>query len=223
MNGHVVDDMLLYHAHIYFSWSLLYEGTNANLWMSSNEWFRPHTSTTQDLSMRAHRHYAKVTSFYLRSLAKPVEHWLCFECCLAFLVLLIGLLTSEATFKRWCHLPPLHIHEDLSSRTTLFQVGGDDTGRPSVLSASWSSSRTTLKSDVTEAWKRRRKKETRLGRLALPPRNGRHYRPARRRRKTALSPCLRRHRRPHYEAHKLNHPTMLFVCLNYPSLVAPYI
>jgi hypothetical protein len=68
MNGHVVDDMLLYHAHIYFAWSLLCEGTS-DLWMSVNEWVQPHTSTTQDLSMRAHRHYAKVTSLYLGHIA----------------------------------------------------------------------------------------------------------------------------------------------------------
>jgi hypothetical protein len=57
-------------------------------------------------------------------------------------VLLIGLLTSEATFKRGCHLPPIHVHEELSSRTTLFQVGGDDTGRPSVSTASCASTPT---------------------------------------------------------------------------------
>ncbi|KAK1617406.1 hypothetical protein QYE76_022923 [Lolium multiflorum] len=51
-----------------------------------------------------------------------------------------GLLTSDGTFKRGCHLPPIHIHEELSSRTTLFQVGGDDTGRPSVFTASCASS-----------------------------------------------------------------------------------
>jgi hypothetical protein len=223
MKGHVIDDVLQYHTQTYFAWSLLCEGT-CDLWMSVNEWFRPHTSTTQDLSMRAHRHYAKVTSFYLRSLAKPVEHWLCFECCLAFLVLLIGLLTSEATFKRWCHLPPLHIHEDLSSRTTLFQVGGDDAARPSVFTASCASSprrhakvnlllyaclespiwddillhtptylddrnSTTSterredametrgrKADVTEAWKRRRKRSWTLQAGTSAP-DGRNFRP----------------------------------------------
>nr|XP_051183872.1 uncharacterized protein LOC127297585 [Lolium perenne] len=72
MNGHVIHDMLLYHARTYFAWSLLCEGTS-DLWMSVNEWVQPHTSTTQDLSMRAHRYLAKVTSFYLRSLAKPFE------------------------------------------------------------------------------------------------------------------------------------------------------
>ena len=127
--------------------------------MSSNEWFRPHTSTTQDLSMRAHRHFDKVTSFYLGPLAKPVELWLLFECCFACLVLLIGFMTSDATFKSCFLLPPLHVHDELSSRTTLFQVGGDDAARPTVFGSSCAStSRTTLKAEVTEAWKRRRKK-----------------------------------------------------------------
>ncbi|KAK1629174.1 hypothetical protein QYE76_003489 [Lolium multiflorum] len=152
-----------------------------------------------------------------------------------------GLLTSEVTFKRWCHLPPLHVHEDLSSRTTLFQVGGDDAARPSVFTASCASSprrhakvnlllyaclesptwndillhtpsylddrnSTTStegredatetrgrKADVTEAWKRRRKKRSwtlQAGtaaaswpalppRPALPPTQARHCRPNR--------------------------------------------
>ncbi|KAK1596210.1 hypothetical protein QYE76_018549 [Lolium multiflorum] len=51
-----------------------------------------------------------------------------------------GLLTSDGTFKRGCHLPPIHVHEELSSRTTLFQVGGDDAARPSVFTASCASS-----------------------------------------------------------------------------------
>ncbi|KAK1649124.1 hypothetical protein QYE76_066929 [Lolium multiflorum] len=135
-----------------------------------------------------------------------------------------GLLTSEGTFKRWCHLPPLHIHEELSSRTTLFQVGGDDTGRPSVFTASCASSprrhakvnlllyaclvspiwddillhtpsclddrnSTTStegredatetrgrKADVTEAWKRRRKRSWTLQAGTSAP-DGRNFRP----------------------------------------------
>ncbi|KAK1681138.1 hypothetical protein QYE76_041986 [Lolium multiflorum] len=51
-----------------------------------------------------------------------------------------GLLTSDETFKRGFHLPPIQVCEELSSRTTLFQVGGDDTGRPSVFTASCASS-----------------------------------------------------------------------------------
>nr|XP_051206336.1 uncharacterized protein LOC127321353 [Lolium perenne] len=98
--------------------------------VSSNEWFRPHTSTTQDLSMRAQRHFDKVTSFNLRSLAIPMELRLLFECCVACLVLLIGFMISDATFKSCCHLPPLPVHDELSSRATLFQVGGDDVARP---------------------------------------------------------------------------------------------
>ena len=127
MKGHVIDDVLQYHTQTYFAWSLLCEGTR-DLWMSVNEWVQPHTSTTQDLSMRAHRHFDKVTSFYIRPLANPVEHWLRFDCSLVSLVLLIGYTTFKWTFKRGCHLPPIQVHEALSSRTTLFQVGGDDTG-----------------------------------------------------------------------------------------------
>jgi hypothetical protein len=124
-NGHVVDDVLLYHVQKYLAWSFLCEG-KSDLWMSSKAWFRPHTSTTQDLLVRAHRHFDKVTSFYLDPLPKPVELWLLFERCFALLVLLIGLMTSEGTFKSCFPLPPLHVHDELSSRTTLFQVGGDD-------------------------------------------------------------------------------------------------
>ena len=173
-----------------------------------NERFEPNMAATHDLSMRAHRHLAKVTSFYLRSLAKPVEHWLLFECCSAFLVLLIGFMTSEGTFESCIYLLPLHVDDELSSWTTLFQAGGDDTGRPSVFTASCASTPTRhakvnlllyaclqlpilngmllhppsyvydryaststeerepaiktrgLKAEVTEAWKRRRKKGT---------------------------------------------------------------
>ena len=49
---------------------------------------------------------------------------------------------SDATFKSCCHLPPLPVHDELSSRATLFQVGGDDTGRPSVSTASCASTST---------------------------------------------------------------------------------
>ncbi|KAK1681434.1 hypothetical protein QYE76_042282 [Lolium multiflorum] len=94
-----------------------------------------------------------------------------------------GLLTSEGTFKRWCHLPPLHIHEELSSRTTLFQVGGDDAARPSVYTASYTSSPREdametrgRKADVTEAWKRRRKRSWTLQAGTSAP-DGRNFRP----------------------------------------------
>jgi hypothetical protein len=66
-NGHVINDVLLYHAHTYFAWSLLCEGTRGFL-----SWF----------------------------------------------------------------LSPLHHDGDLSSRTTLFQAGGDDAGRPTVVATS---------------------------------------------------------------------------------------
>ncbi|KAK1595960.1 hypothetical protein QYE76_059207 [Lolium multiflorum] len=95
----------------------------------------------------------------------------------------VGLLTSEGTFKCWCHLPPLHIHEELSSRTTLFQVGGDDAARPSVYTASYTSSPREdameargRKADVTEAWKRRRKRSWTLQAGTSAP-DGRNFRP----------------------------------------------
>ncbi|KAK1602146.1 hypothetical protein QYE76_017189 [Lolium multiflorum] len=135
-----------------------------------------------------------------------------------------GLLTSDETFKRGCHLPPIQVCEELSSRTTLFQVGGDDTGRPSVFTASCASSprrhakvnlllyaclespiwddillhtpsclddrnSTTStegredatetrgrKADVTEAWKRRRKRSWTLQAGTSAP-DGRNFRP----------------------------------------------
>jgi hypothetical protein len=99
----MMDDVFIYHAHTFFALPIVCVGTRKTrstsieheltkralesmIQVSSNEWFRSHTSTTQDLSMRAHRHFAKVTSFYLRSLVKPVEHWLRFDCSFAFLL-----------------------------------------------------------------------------------------------------------------------------------------
>ena len=69
--GHVIDDVLRYHAHTYFAWSLLCEGTNGRpstsmeheltkralesyLRKCIREWSQPQTATTHDLSMRAH-------------------------------------------------------------------------------------------------------------------------------------------------------------------------
>ena len=81
------------------------------------------------------------------------EHWLLFECCFAFVVSFIDSLEGEGTFKscqvhllkhddvenpysNHCHLPPLHDYDELSSRMTLFEAGGDDVNRPTVLSTS---------------------------------------------------------------------------------------
>nr|XP_051184036.1 uncharacterized protein LOC127298121 isoform X2 [Lolium perenne] len=136
----MMDDVFIYHAHTFFALPIVCVGTRKTrstsieheltkralesmIQVSSNEWFRPHTLTTQDLSMRAQRHFDKVTSFNLRSLAIPMELRLLFECCVACLVLLIGFMISDATFKSCCHLPPLPVHDELSSRSTLFQVG----------------------------------------------------------------------------------------------------
>jgi hypothetical protein len=121
-NGYVLDDAPLYHTHTHFAWCLFWEGTNSCLQMSSSEWFWPHTYTTQDPLMRAHQHFDKVTSFYLMPIAK-LERWLCFECLFVFIVLLIGFMTSEGTFKCSFHQPQIHALGELSSRTTLFQVG----------------------------------------------------------------------------------------------------
>ena len=111
-----------------------------------HEWFKPQTSTTHDLSMRAHRHFAKVTSFYLGSHAIIFEHWLLFEYFFVSLVLLIGFMRSKGTFKscqtigKGVHLLPLHVDDVLSSRTTLFQEGGADTARRTDAFLSYTSS-----------------------------------------------------------------------------------
>ena len=119
--------------------------------------------------MRARRHLAKVTSFYLGSHVIIVELWLLFECCFVSLVLLIGFMRSKGTFKscqaigKDVHLLPLHDDGELSSRTTPFQEGGTDTGWPTdtTISSTSCASPTIhgLKAEVTEAWRRRRKKE----------------------------------------------------------------
>jgi hypothetical protein len=56
------------------------------------------------------------------------------------------------------HLPPLHDDVESTSRTTFFEAGGDDTGWLLDITASCAS---TLKSDIIEAWKRRKKKNHR--------------------------------------------------------------
>jgi hypothetical protein len=75
----MMDDVFIYHAHTLFLLSNMCVGTQtpmstsieheltkraleSMIQVSSNERFCPHTSTTQDLSMRAHRHFDKVTS-----------------------------------------------------------------------------------------------------------------------------------------------------------------
>ena len=113
MNGHVIDDMLLYVAHT-------------------------RIPMTEDLARRAHRHLAKVTSFYISAHAITFKNWLLFECCFVFLVSFVGYLKGERTLKkchiisidymvnhttRSTHLPPCH-DEEQESRTTLFKGGG---------------------------------------------------------------------------------------------------
>jgi hypothetical protein len=56
------------------------------------------------------------------------------------------------------HLPPLHDDVESTSRTTFFEVGGDDTGWLLDTTASCVSTTSTLKSDIIKAWKRRKKK-----------------------------------------------------------------
>ena len=111
-----------------------------DLWMSFNE-------------QLLHQLGAKVNSFYLRTHAIIFEHWLLFECCFAFVVSFIGFLEGEGTFKscqvhllmsddfektkfKCCHLPPLHDDAEIASRTTLFEAGGDDAVRPTVIPTS---------------------------------------------------------------------------------------
>src|SRR4051794_6844465 len=114
--GHAIVDMLRYHTQNCFAWSLSCVGTNEQtptsiehelmeralesyLRKCIHEWFKPHTSTIHDLSMRAHRHVTKVTSFYFGYHARIFELWLLFECCFVSLVLLIGFMRSKGAFK----------------------------------------------------------------------------------------------------------------------------
>jgi hypothetical protein len=145
-NGHILGDVLPYHAQTSFAWSLLCEGTRGYYWcMRSREWFQFNTSIT-----RAHQQLYKVTSFYLRNHAINSKNWLLFECYFALLVTFVGLMEGEGTLKscqtnlckdnhmlnskyKRLHLPPLH---ESTSRTTLFEVGGDDTGWLSDTTAS---------------------------------------------------------------------------------------
>src|SRR5664279_61982 len=134
-NGHVIDDMILYHAHTWFAWSLV---CKYYLWMRWHEWLQPHFTMKEDLAIWQHRHLAKVTSFYLSAHAMSSKNWLLFECCFVFLVSLVGYMKAEGTLKS-CHilsiknmvtttstthhLPPPHGDDELASRTTLFKGG----------------------------------------------------------------------------------------------------
>jgi hypothetical protein len=134
-NGHVLDDMVPYHAHTYFARSLLCVGTHGFYWwMRSRECFQT-TSPT-----RAHQQLSKVTSFYSRTHAINSKNWLPFECCFALLVTFVGLMEGEGTLKSCqtnlrkydhmahskynrLHLPPLHDDVESTSRTTFFEAG----------------------------------------------------------------------------------------------------
>jgi hypothetical protein len=63
---------------------------------------------------------------------------------------------ANSKYKR-LHLPPLHDDVESTSRMTLFEAGGDDTGWPSDTTTSCASTISTLTSDISEAWKRRKK------------------------------------------------------------------
>jgi hypothetical protein len=67
---------------------------------------------------------------------------------------------ANSKYKR-LHLPPLHDDVESTSRTTLFEAGEDDTGWFPDTTASCASTTSTLKSDIIEAWKRRKKKNHR--------------------------------------------------------------
>jgi hypothetical protein len=56
------------------------------------------------------------------------------------------------------HLPPLHDDVESTSRMTLFEAGGDDTGWLLETTTSCASTTSILKSDIIEASKRRKKK-----------------------------------------------------------------
>jgi hypothetical protein len=56
------------------------------------------------------------------------------------------------------HLPPLHDDVESTLRMTFFEAGGDDMGWLPDTTASCASRTSTLKSDIIEAWKRRKKK-----------------------------------------------------------------
>ena len=134
-NGHVIYDVLLYHAQTNCVWSLLCEGTNGGV--------SPNMENGSRMSFNdqhLHRICDKVTSFYLRAHTIIFEHWLLFECCFVFVVSFIGFIEGKGTFKscqvyllmsddveirnvKHCHLPPLHDDTELASMTTLFQVG----------------------------------------------------------------------------------------------------
>jgi hypothetical protein len=66
----------------------------------------------------------------------------------------------NSKYKR-LHLPPLHDDVELTSRTALFEAGEDETRWLSDTTTSCASTISTLKSDIIEAWKRRKKKNHR--------------------------------------------------------------
>jgi hypothetical protein len=61
---------------------------------------------------------------------------------------------AKSKYKR-LHLHPLHDDVESTSRMMFFEAGGDDVGWPTNTTASCAS---TLKSDIIEEWKRRKKK-----------------------------------------------------------------
>jgi hypothetical protein len=64
---------------------------------------------------------------------------------------------AHSKYKR-LHLPSLHDDVESTSRTTFFEAGGDDAGWPSDTTASCASTTSTLKSNIIEVWKKRKKK-----------------------------------------------------------------
>ena len=165
--------------HTYFAWSLLCEGTS-DLWMSVNEWVQPHTSTTQDLSMRAHRYLAKVTSFYLRSdtgrpsvftasyASSPRRH-------AKVNLLLYACLQSPIWNDILLHTPSYLDDRNSTTSTEGREDAMETRGR---------------KADVTEAWKRRRKRSWTL-QAGTTAHHGRYYR----RRKADITEAWKRRRK----------------------------
>ena len=173
--GHVINDLLLYHAHTCFAWSLLCVGTN--------EWIATHNFMALDCASKQCCRLAKVISFYLRAHVMNFKNWLLLECCFVFFVRSLGPMKGARTLKSdhtfgvkksymvtsistSSHLSPSHDEDVLASRTTLFEGGGDDVGQPNDNTMSSKPPRTPkggkelhgLQSTKAYAWMRRRKR-----------------------------------------------------------------
>ena len=71
--GHVINDLLLYHAHTCFAWSLLCVGIN--------EWITTHNFMALDCASKECCRLDEVISFNLNAHVMNFKRWLLFECC----------------------------------------------------------------------------------------------------------------------------------------------